>query len=443
MSEQDNRNRENVEGVENLRVGHETPGEFARLMDERAAKDGPAGIADELTVEDGAPPTEMAKQAAQVRAGALKDKMAKERVPHERKVAEGPSQVGKKLNGVALQAGLIKEARERLRECRIDIPFLAEARDKIESAIAAIPFYRRGLVSVWMMSAVLLAVALFDGAVSKSALDQTALDTPSIWLTTGGIAAVFAGINEAFGLLLAVIVRRAGRRRIWLVAGILGVGVLGLFISIGMLGWFRHEVAVSQNQSLSAIAAGRGGGFDFIIDPLFLAPLQAAGCFAAMAVVALYALASDWRMLNRRLQEATKAIGQNEADILSIEGEIAAANAAGRLSYAQAFEAQADANAAAAEVASSREREEGLVTTEEAFGEEMAARYRSERNAEKQIYDNGRVRRAAQPTEFGRRSSRTSEARDVEMESDEPKKSSNGHKDDVDPQELFFDVRGV
>ncbi len=435
--------REDGKEVENLRVGHETPGEFARLMDERAAKDGPAGVSDERTVDDGAPPGEMAKQAAQVRVGVLKGEMAKERTPHERKVAEGPSRVRQKLTGVALQAGAIKEAKERLRECRIDIPFFAEARDKVEAAIAEIPFYRRGLVSVWVLVAVLAAVALFDGAVSKSALDQTALDTASIWLTAGGIAAVFAGINEAFGLLLAVIVRRTGRRRVWLVAGVLAVGLVGLFVSIGMLGWFRHEVAISQNQSLSAIAAGRDAGFDFIIDPLFLAPLQAAGCFAAMAVVALYALSSDWRRLNRQLQKATEAIAQNEADILSIEREIAAAHAAGRLNYSQAFDAEADAEGAAAEVASSKEQEDALVEAEEAFGEEMIGRYRSERNAEKQIYDNGGVRRAARPTEFGRRSgSRTPDAWDVEMETDEPEKNGNGHKEDVDPQELFFDVRG-
>ncbi|HEX6753252.1 MAG TPA: hypothetical protein VF093_06665 [Solirubrobacterales bacterium] len=441
MSDQVNRQDEN--GIEDLRVGHETPGEFARLMDERAAKDGPAGVADELTIDDGAPPGEMAKQAAQVRAGVLKGEMGKERVPHERKVAEGPSRVRQKLTGVALQAGSIKEAQERLRECRIDIPFLSEARDKIEAAIAAIPFYRRGLVSVWTVIAVLAAVGLFDGAVSKSALDQTALDTPSIWLTAGGIAVIFAGINEAFGLLLAVIMRRAGRRRLWLVAGVLTLGAIGLFVSIGMLGWFRHEVAVSQNQSLSAIAAGRGGGFDFIIDPLFLAPLQGAGCIGAMAVVALHALSSDWRALNRRLQEATKEIARNEADILGIEREIAAAQAAGRLSYSQAFDAQADAEAAAAEVASSKEREEALVATEIAFGAEMDARYQGERNSQKQTYDNGKVRRAARPTEFGRRSSsRTPDAWDVEMEIDEPQKNGNGHKEDVDPEELFFDVRG-
>src|SRR5436853_5987986 len=440
MSDQVNREHEN--GIDHLRVGHETPGELARLMDERAAKDGPAGVSDELTVDDGAPPTEMAKQAAQVRSGVLKEEMAKERTPHERKVAEGPSRVRQKLSGVALQAGSVKEAQKRLRECRIDIPFLAEAREKIEGLIADIPFYRRGLVSVWTVIAALAAVALFDGAVSKSALGQTALDPPSIWLTAAGIATIFAAINEAFGLLLAVIVRRAGRHRLWLIVGVLTVGLIGLFASIAMLGWFRHEVAISQNQSLSAIAAGRDAGFDFIIDPLFLAPLQAAGCIAAMAVVALYTLSADWRALDRRLQRATKAIEKNDADILSIEREIADAHTEARLGYSQAFDAEADAEGAAAEIASNKEREDALVEAEEAFGEEMAARYRSERNSQKQIYDNGKVRRAAQPTEFGRMSSRTPEAWDVRMEIDEPEKNGNGHKEEVDPEELFFDVRG-
>ncbi len=424
-------------------MGHETPGEFAAMMDERAVKDGAAGVADRHTVDEGAPPIEMAKQAARVRTAVLEDELMKERVPHERKVAEGPSKVGKKLTDATLEAGSVNEAEGRLRECRVDIPFLSEARDGIEKAIAEIPFYRRGLVSVWMLPFVLAAVALFDGAVSKSALDQTALDEPAIWLTASGIAAIFAAINGAFGLLLAVVVRRAGRRRIWLVAGVLVIGVIGLFASIAMLGWFRHEVAISQNQSLRAISAGHGGGFDFIIDPLFLAPLQAAGCIAAMTVVALHALSSDWRALNRRLGEAIKAIVKNEADMVSIEAEIAAAHAGARRGYSQAFDEQAAANAAAAEVASSRERQSTMATGEEAGGKEMAARYRSERNATKQIYDNGKVRRAARPTEFGRRStSRTPEAYDIEVEVAEPKEKSNGHKRDRDPREMFFDVRG-
>lgn len=432
--------REQDTDTQNQRVGHETDAEFAQMMDEQAEGDGAAGVPDEQTIADDAPPVRMAKEAAKVRIGVLKGVLAKQRVALRRRVAEGPGRVRQKLAGAALHASSIEVLQQRLRECRADLPYLSEVRDTIEANIAKVPFYRRGLASVWVVIAVLGAVAVFDGAVMKSALDQTALDKTSIWLTTIGVAALFAAINEAFGLLLGVVVRRAGPRRTWIVGGVLAVGLVGLFASIAILGWFRHEVAMSQNQSLSAIAAGREASLDFIIDPLFLAPLQAVGCIAAMAVVALYALSSDWRALRVRLAQATAMIEQNDADIIRTEREIAAAHEASRASFLQAFDAETDASASQAEIAGSIEEEEAMIEAETALGEEMAARYRSKRNFVKRVYDNGKVRRAAKPTEFGRRSTHTPDACDVEV--DEAKANGNGHDKDIDPQQLFFGPRG-
>jgi hypothetical protein len=441
MSE--NTKREQETKAQAQRVGHETDVELARLMDERAQEDGPAGVPDEQTIADDAPPVRMAKEAAKVRIGTFKGELAEKRVPLRRKVAETPGRVRQKLAGAALQANALALLKQRLRECRADLPYLSEVRDALEAKIAAVPFYRRGLTSVWVVVAVLAAVAVFDGAVMKSALDQTALDTTSIWFTTIGIAGLFAAINEAFGLLLGVVVRRAGPKRIWIVVGVLAIGLIGLFASIAILGWFRHEVAVSQNQSLNEIAAGHEASFDFIIDPLFLAPLQAVGCIAAMAVVALYTLSSDWRALHKRLKEATATIAQNDADIVRIEGEIAAAHEAGHASFLQAFDAEAEASAAQAEIACGVEQEEAMVDAETALGEEMAARYRGERNFQKRIYDNGKVHRAARPTEFGRRSTHTPDACDIEVdiEAEKPETNGNGHDKDVDPEQLFFGRR--
>jgi hypothetical protein len=422
-------------------VGHESDADFARLMDGRARKDGPAGLPDEVTVADDAPPVEMARQVAKTRIGVFKERMAKGRIGLKRTVAEAPGRMRQKLAGAALEATSIEVMKERLRECRVDVPHFAEVRDRIETKIAVIPFYRRGLVSVWVVAAVLGAVAVFDGAVMKSALDQTALDTTSIWLTTVGVALLFAAINEAFGLLLGVVVRRAGPRRTLLMAGVLAVGLVGLFASIAILGWFRHEVAVSQNHSLSEIAAGREASIDFIIDPLFLAPLQAVACISAMAVVAFYALSAEWRELRKRLATATAAIERNDADIARVEAEIQAAHQAGRASFVGAFDVEANAAAAQAEIACGIDAEKAMEEAETAMGDQMASRYKSERNSEKAIYDNGKVRRAARPTEFGRRSTHTPEACDIEV--DEPKKKSNGHKENIDPRQVFFDVKGL
>jgi hypothetical protein len=439
MSE--NGNRKHEAETEDLRVGHETDAELARLMDEWAEEHGAAGgLSDEQTVADDAPPVQMPKQAVKARIGTFKGKLAEQRRSWRRAVAEGPARVRQKLAGAALKASSILVLKERLRECRADVPYLSEVREEVEEAIAAIPFYRRGLASAWVVVAVLGAVAVFDGAVLKSALEQTALDPASIWLTTVGVAVLLAAVNEAFGLLLGVVVRRAGPRRVWVMAGVLAVGLVGLFASIAMLGWFRHDVAIAQNQSLNEIVAGREASFDFIIDPLFLAPLQMVGCVAAMAVVALHSLSSEWRTLRGRLAEATAAIGQNDADMASLEAQIAAAHEAGRTSFLQAFEAEAEVSGAQAEIAGSIEREEAMVEAETALGEEMAARYRGKYNAVKQVYDNGGVRRAARPTERGRRSTHSPGAFDVEM--DGSKAKSNGHGEDDDPGLPFVDARG-
>lgn len=421
-------------------VGHETPADFAEMMDKRASVDGPAGLSDKQTIAEDAPPVRVAKESAKARIGVFKGEMSAERAPRRRKIAEAPGRIRQALAGAALQTDSIGFLKQRLGECRADLPFLSDQRAEIERDIAEIPFYRRGLASFRAVIAVLAAVAIFDGAVMKSAFDQTALDTSSIWLTTVGVAMLFAAINEAFGLLLGVVVRRAGPRRIWLIVGVLAVGLIGLFASIAILGWFRHEVATSQNQSLNEIAAGHAASIDFIIDPMFLAPLQAVGCIAAMVVVALHALSTDWRALQHRLRQVTAESEANDADIARLEAEIAAAQRAGQASLMRAFDVEAEASAAQADVASGIEQEDAMVGAETALGEEMAARYRSERNAQKRVYENGGVRRAARPTERGRRSTHTPDAHDVEVS--EPKMNGNGHDKDVDPHRLFYGPGG-
>jgi hypothetical protein len=423
-------------------MGHGDDVEFAQLMDQRAEEDGAVGLEDEVTVADDAPPIEMTSHWAKLRGAGRRARAFVQRVKLRRTVSEAPERMRQKMIGGALKKASIPVLKERLRELRADVPYLERRRDGVEDKVEEIPFYRRGLVAPAVVGSVLAAVALFDGAVMKSALDETTLGSAAVWLTTGGLALLFAAINEAFGLLLAIMIRWAGPRRFWVIAGILAIGVIGLLASIAMLGFFRAEVASSQNHSLGQLAAGHEASFNFIISPSFLAPLQGVGCFAAMAVVALYALSSEYRVLQKRLKVAEGLITQNEADIVATEGDIAEAHRSADATYLETFDIGSAAAGAQAELKVRDEEQEAADEADQAKGEELASRYRSKRNTVKRAFDNGGVRRARRPTENGRRSTHTPEEQDIEVE-EKPPAESNGHHDMPDPEQIFFDMKGI
>lgn len=423
-------------------VGHETPSDFAARMDERAEKDGAAGLDDRETIAEDAPPIKEARESANIRIGVAKKAMAATVTGLRRTVAEAPERAQKALSEAVFHENRFKALGAKLDKLREVLPPLKARRDQIKQKIGELPLYRHAMKHLWPVLLSLGAVGGFDGAVTKSALNQTAFDPLSIWMTTIGVALVFMVLAEAFGYLVALVVRKVGARRPALYALGLFIGLFGAFLSIAMLGWFRHEAAVQQNQSLNEIAAGHHASVTFFIDPSFLAPLQGVGCVAAMVVVALYVLAGDWRQLRSELGEAEAEIQTAKDEIVQAERQREAARQEGQAAALRTFDIRAEAEGAEAEIPG---HELKLVATEEAEranGNAMANRYKGERNYVKGIYDNGNVRRCAMPTKFGLRRAYTPAPCDVDAGDQVPAASSNGHKEGaLDPDQMSFDWR--
>jgi hypothetical protein len=420
-------------------VGHETPADFAARMDELAERDGAAGLEDRQTIAEDAPPVKEARASAEIRAAVARKRSGQAITALRRVRAAAPARARRAVTEAVLHENRLKSVGAKVEKEHGGQRALELRREKIRSAIENLPLYRRALPYLSLVVLALTALGVFDAAVTKSALNQTALDPVSIWMSTVGIALLFMVLAEAFGLLVALILSEAGhRRRAMYVTGV-SVGLLGALVSIAMLGWFRHQAAVKQNQGLSEIVAGHRGGVAFFIDPSFLAPLQAVGCLAAVVVVALYALAGDWRGLRSELVEVDRELAVKAGAIESAEQRVEAIRREGEAALLHGFEIEAEARGAEAEISG---LEGQLVATEDAeraTGDAMRNRYRGGRNYWQGIYDNGNVRRCAMPTKFGWRRAFTPAPSDVGS-GERASRPAGGHDgESLDPDQLNFD----
>jgi hypothetical protein len=363
-------------------------------MRELGRRDGAVRLDDKTTVSDGAPPVTIAESAGKVRIGLANQTLFGRVAPLERYIKQAPAAIKKLRTGGILLGENLKRLEVELQTLREKLPSAEKARDEIRDKLEALPFFRRGVIRdrrlVWF---VLAAVGSFDGAVLHSALTQTSLDPISIWFTTASVAILLAAINEPFGRLAAAIALAApGRWRMKLASFAMVVGVLALGSAITLLGIFRHLAAVQQNQSLTALARGQSNvSLSFIIDPSFLAPLQLAGCAAAMIAVALYVLGSESRDLRAALHDADADVDGLVGGIATIERDIEKTREQITAALLGAYDIEANADGARADVINATKEFEALVSTETAQSLEMASIYRSERNFVQRMFANGGV----------------------------------------------------
>lgn len=382
-------------------VGHETPGVLADWMRSLGERDGAVRQDDDRTIDDGAPPVEIARTAGETRIGLANEAMLRRVAPLQQYIKKAPGLIKRAQANVAVMRGKLEQLEAELPAIRAKLPPKEQIRDGLKHKIEALPFYRRGLIRDYrLVTFVLVAVGTFDAAVLHSVLTQSALDTASIWLTTVSVALVFAAINEPFGRLAAAIgLAVPGRHRMKLAVFVMVTGGLSLLASIVMLGIFRHLAAALQNQSLSAIAAGNGhASLTLIVDPSFLAPLQFCACVAAQLAVALYTMGKDSAGLRIQLAEAERDVEVIDAEVNALELAVERTREEIRASVLEVFDIEANAAGAEADVVSLTKEFLALVNTETALAGEMAEIYRAERNYFQTLFANGGIWRMALPT---------------------------------------------
>lgn len=381
-------------------VGHDTVDDLAARMRQRGEDDGAVRLPDDKTTDLGAPPTEIAKYAAKVRIGTANQQMLQGLISLARNVAKTSHLVERAKAQAVLITARIDSAAKRLHLVRVDLVPLKQRAGELAEEIALLPFYARGLIRDGRIVVFVLAsVGTFDGAVIYAFLGQTNFNALTIWLTTIGAAFGFAAVNDPLGRLLAAIVEAVpDRSKVKLAAATLTAGLLALLTTVVMLGVFRHVAAAEQNHQLQDIAAGKSTSLAVSIDPSWLAPLQAALCISAIVAVALWRLGQPGRDLREKEQRAQGQAADKEAEAGRVEALIDQWKGEREKAVLAIYDIAANGAADEAEIALRIDGFKALVITETAWGEELAALYRAERNYYDAMFKNGGVWRMALPT---------------------------------------------
>jgi hypothetical protein len=388
-------------------AGFETPGTFRDTMIGLAEDEfGPVRVP--AHAEDGgdaalgpdAAPNRYAHEAGEVRSSVVRENGQRKMRGPKQTIARAPAD----------GEGAVKEIdsrRSRVERLTLSLPDLRagvqDALRKVEDCRAALGRLSASQIgyidSVYLVAAVVAVVSIFDAFVIHIALESSGLSPVSLWGTTLTVPLAVWAINHTLGAVGgAVAIRmRAERIRMAVVAFVAGAGAL--VVAFTMLAFFRVQAIDSQNQALADLASGKKvDELDFLVNPLWLWPMQVAGSIAAIAMVALWTAGRDGRIQRSLIDKAERGLGVAQVALDVREAQIAAAHDA--LAAAEQRPFQIRAAAAAAEV--DIETEEAVVKEEEiqerALARAMSALYEATFIWVDKLFANGGVVRCAMAT---------------------------------------------
>lgn len=398
-------------------VGYEIPSEFAAWGEKQGELAGAARLSSDLALDEGCGVYSFVDGGVGVRKLLGAEAAAIASIPVRKLVAS-------------------EEARQRLVAVRVhaakdELPLLVgkeddakakatettERLEKVRSERDHLSFSERGLIgSEWVLIGIEASAVAFDAAVLHSALEFSGMGSVSVWMTSLLAPAALGAIHFTFGTVLGGILRKlSGSQRLKAAIGGLAAGLVALMTTFLLLAVFREAGNDALNAGLTEIASGDSSGdLNLFISSLWLAPLQLAASASAITAAALWVIGKPGREHDQEVSQATVEHVKAKQDLDKATSAVGQTRQVVRDGQPEIHQISVDAREAEAQNEAEKDALELRLGAEDALGHAVKGKYKAAFQATSQIYDNGRVVRAAVGDEerLGRKA-RRHPARDV------------------------------